>query len=36
MIDPHHPTIISDPEIKIPDPLKRRVLKKLSKREKEQ
>ncbi len=36
MIDPHHPAIISDPEIKIPDPLKRRVLKKLNKREKEQ
>lgn len=33
MIDPYHPAIVSDHEIKIPDPLKRRVIKKKSKKE---
>ncbi|MEM0381274.1 MAG: 50S ribosomal protein L15e [Nitrososphaerota archaeon] len=29
MVDPYHPTVRSDPEIKLPDPLVRRVEKKL-------
>ena len=32
MIDPHHPAILADREIQIPDPLKRRVMKRLAKR----
>ena len=33
MVDPYHPSILSDKELRLPDPLKRRVEKKLAKKE---
>ena len=34
MVDPHHPSILNDKEIQLPDPLLRRVKRKLAKKEK--
>ncbi|MCD6420792.1 MAG: 50S ribosomal protein L15e [Thaumarchaeota archaeon] len=34
MVDPYHPSILNDEEIQLPDPLLRRVRKKLAKKEK--
>jgi len=36
MVDPHHPSILNDEEIQLPDPLLRRVRRKLAKREKKE
>jgi large subunit ribosomal protein L15e len=35
MVDPHHPAILSDKDVQLPDPLKRRILKKLFGKEEE-
>ena len=34
MVDPHHPSILNDKEIQLPDPLLRRVKRKLAEKEK--
>ncbi len=34
MVDPYHPSILNDKEIRLPDPLLRRVQRKLAKKEK--
>ena len=36
MVDPYHPSILNDEEIKLPDPLLRRVRKKLARKEKKE
>jgi len=36
MVDPHHPSVLSDKELKLPDPLLRRARRKLAKKEKKE